>query len=79
MTKPIYPECRIYESKNWVSIFSDNALSPIRRQTIIQTNARWLLIELLGTNFSEFLIKMQNFLSLKFIRKYRLGNGGQFV
>ena len=39
----------------------DNGLSPIWRQAIIQTNARILSIGLLGTNFSEILIKIQNF------------------
>ena len=38
---------------NWVSIGSDNGLSPIRRQAIIWTNAGILSIEPLGTNFSE--------------------------
>ena len=34
-------------------IGSDNGLSPGRRQAIIRTNAWILLIEPLGTNFSE--------------------------
>ena len=34
-------------------IGSDNGLSPGRRQAIIWTNARILLIEPSGTNFSE--------------------------
>ena len=34
-------------------IDSDNGLSPGRRQAIIWTNAGILLIETLGTNFSE--------------------------
>ena len=46
---------------NRVSIGSDNGLSPIRRQAIIQTNAGLLSIGTLGTSFSEFLIKIQNF------------------
>ena len=37
-------------------IGSDNGLSPDRRQAIIWTNAGLLLIEPLGTNFSEILI-----------------------
>ena len=36
-------------------IGSDNGLTPGRRQTIIWTNAAILLIETLGTNFSEIL------------------------
>ena len=41
---------------------SDNGLSPIRHQAIIQTNAGLLSIGPLGTNFSEILIKTQHFL-----------------
>ena len=48
-------------------IGSDNGLSPGRRQAIIWNNAGILLIEPLGTNFSEILIKIQTF-SLKKIR-----------
>ena len=40
------------------SIGSDNGLSPGRRQAIIRTNAGILLIRPLGTNFSEFLVKI---------------------
>ena len=40
---------------------SDNGLSPIRRQAIISTNAGLFSIGPLGTNFSEILIKIQNF------------------
>ena len=42
-------------------IGSDNVLSPGRRQAIIWTNAGILLIEPLGTNFSEILIGIQIF------------------
>ena len=42
-------------------IGSDNDLSPGRRQAIIWTNAGILLIEPLGTNFSESLIGIQIF------------------
>ena len=42
-------------------IGSDNGLSPDRRQAIIWTNAGLLLIEPLGTNFSEILIKILTF------------------
>ena len=42
-------------------IGSDNGLSPGRRQAIIWTNAGILLIEPLGTNFSEILIRIQIF------------------
>ena len=43
------------------SIGSDNGLSPGRRQAISQTYAGILLIEPLGTNFSEILINIQTF------------------
>ena len=42
-------------------ISSDNGLSPGRRQAIICTNAGILFVELLGTKFSEFLIKIIRF------------------
>ena len=44
-------------------IGSYNGLSPGRRQAIIQTNAGILLIEALGTNISEILIKICTFSS----------------
>ena len=40
---------------------SDNGLSPGRRQAIICTNARILLIRTLGTNFSEILSEILTF------------------
>ena len=43
------------------SIGSDNGLSPGRRQAIIWTNGGILLIEPLGTNFSEILIAIHTF------------------
>ena len=42
-------------------IGSDNGLSPGRRQAMIWTNARILLIGPLGTNFIEILIRIQTF------------------
>ena len=42
-------------------IGSENGLSPGRRQAIIWTNAGILVIEPLGTNFSEILIGIQIF------------------
>ena len=48
-------------------IDSDNGLSPGWRQAIIWNNAELLLIEPLGTNFNEILIKVQTF-SLNKIR-----------
>ena len=42
-------------------IGSDNGLSPGRRQAIIWTNAGILLIESIGTNFSEILIGIKIF------------------
>ena len=55
------PKCSIYATVSWVSIGSDNGFSPVRRQAIIWTNAGLLSIGPLGTNFSEILIKIQNF------------------
>ena len=49
------------------TIGSDNGSSPGRRQAIIWTNAGILLIEPLGTNFSEILIETHTF-SFKKIR-----------
>ena len=46
-------------------IGSDNDLSPGRRQAIIWTNAGIFLIEPLGTNFSEILIRIQTLLFKK--------------
>ena len=46
-------------------IGSDNGLSPDRRQAIIWTNAGILLIEPLGTNFSEILIEILAFSAKK--------------
>ena len=57
----IEAEWRIYASLNWVTIGSDNGLSPGRRQAIIWTNAGILLIGPLGTNFSENLIAILTF------------------
>ena len=55
-------------SVNWVSIGSDNGLSPIQHQAIIQTNAGLLSIGPLGTNFSEIL-NYKTFHSRKYIWK----------
>ena len=44
-----------------IIIGSDNGLSPSRRQAIIGTNARILLIGPLGTNFSEIFIEIYTF------------------
>ena len=43
------------------SIGSDNGLSPGRRHAIIRTNAGVLLMRPLGTNFSDFLVKIPIF------------------
>ena len=50
----------IYVSKVTI-IASDNGLSPGQRQAIIWNNAELLLIEPLGTNFSEISIGIQTF------------------
>ena len=59
---PLVPHICVSES---VSIGSDNGLSPIWRQAIIRTSAGLLSIRPLGANFSENLIKMQNFSFMK--------------
>ena len=59
-------------------IGSDDVLSPGRHQAIIWTNARMLLTEHLGTNFSEILTEIHIF-SLKCIWKCRLKNGDYLV
>ena len=46
-------------------IGSDNGLSPGRRQAIIWTNARILLIRPLGTNFNEILLEILTFSFMK--------------
>ena len=46
---------------NLTIIDSDYGLSPARRQAIIWTNAVFLLIGPLGTNFSEILIEFHTF------------------
>ena len=46
---------------NLTIIGSDNGLSPGRHQAIIWTNAGILLIEPLGTNFSEIFIEIHTF------------------
>ena len=46
---------------NLTIIGSDNGLSPGRRQAIIWTNDGILVIETLGTHFSEILIEIQTF------------------
>ena len=73
------PMYRIYASVNWVSIGSDNGLSPIQRQAIIWTYIGLLSIEPLWTNLSEISIKLLNSHALKRIWKHRLRDGGHFV
>ena len=55
-----FPWCHIYAFVNWVSIGSDNGLSPIERQAIIWTNAELWWIRPPETNFSEIWINIQN-------------------
>ena len=57
----ISPLCHIYVSVNWVSIASDNGLSPSQCQAIIWTNAGILSIGPLWTNFNEISIKIHIF------------------
>ena len=61
----IYPPSKAewctYASVNYI-IGSDNGLAPVRHQSIIWTNVSILLILLLGTNFRETVIKIQQLL-----------------
>ena len=59
-------------------IGSDNGLSPGRRQAIIWTNAGILLIEHLGINFSEILIKINTFSFKKMYSKMSSGKWRPF-
>ena len=75
----IYIYIYIYASVNWVSIGSDNGLSPLRCKDSIWTNAGLLLIWPLGTIINEILIKMQNFSFTKMYLKMSSAKGGHFV
>ena len=59
-------------------IGSDDGLSPGRRQVIIWTNAGYLLIWPLGTNFNEVLIGIQTFLFKKMHSKMSSAKWGPF-
>ena len=61
-----------------IIIGSDNGLSPGRRQAIIWTNARILLIGPLRTNFSEILIVIETFSFKKIYLKMSSGKSGPF-
>ena len=63
---------------NLTIIGSDNGLSPGWRQAIIWTNAGILLIELLGTNFSEIIIKIHMFSFKKMFLKMSSGKWRPF-
>ena len=76
ITSTMADESRLFRLTHWgwvtqicvskfIIIGSDNGLSPIRRQTIIWTNAGILLIRTLGTNFSEILIQINTFSNKK--------------
>ena len=60
-------------------IGSDNGLSPGRRKAIIWTNAGILLIQPLGTNFSEISIKIHIFSFKKMHLKMLSGKWQPFV
>ena len=59
---------------NLTTIDSDNGLSPGRRQAIVWTNVGILLIEPLGTNFSDILIEVITFSVKKMHLKMSSGN-----
>ena len=61
------------------SIGSDNGLSPRRRQAITWTNAKTLLIGLLGRNFSDLLIEIDKLSFNKLLLKMSTGNSGHRV
>ena len=65
---------------NWVSIGSDNGLSPIRRQAITWTNADLLSNGPSGTNVNEIWIEILTFSfhSRKCIWTYVVWGGGSF-
>ena len=54
-------ECHIYASVKETLIGSTNGLSPLKRQTIIWTNASLLSFRTLGINGNEILIEIQAF------------------
>ena len=64
----------VYAPVNWVIIGSGNGSAPVWHQAITWTNADFLPIGPLGTNLIDICIKIQNFLSRKF-----LGNAFQSV
>ena len=57
----------VITSLSFSIIGSDNGLSPGRRQAIIWTNAGILLIEPLGTNFTEIFNEIQTYSPTKFV------------
>ena len=78
VTMSLYPWLQLSDMKSsphilvphiWVSelgsIGSDNSLSPVRRQVIIWTNTDFLLIGLIGTDFSDIWIETQYFSFMK--------------
>ena len=60
-------------------IGSDNGLLPIWHQAVNWTNAGLLLIWSLDINFSEILVKIQNFLFMKKYSKCCLWNGSHVI
>ena len=64
---------------NLTNFGSDNGLAPTRHQAIIWAIVGILLIEPLGTNFSEILIEILTFHSRKCFWKCHLQNGSHFV
>ena len=68
-TSPLHPSA-VYASVNWVSIGSDNGLSPVWRQAITWTNADFLSMGPLGVNLSEIWIKIQKFSIMKMPLKF---------
>ena len=59
-------------------IGSDNGLEPTWRQAIIWTIAGKILIEQLGTNFSEILIEVHTFSFMKMLLEMSSGKSRPF-
>ena len=69
----------VYASMNWVSIGSDNGLSPGQHQTIIWSNAGILSIRAQTTHFNEILFWIQILSLKKCVWTCLRWNGDHFV
>ena len=62
-----------------VNIGSDYGFSPVRRRTIIWTNAAIISIRPQGTYFNEILVEIHKLWFKKIQLKYRLQSDSHFV